>query len=249
MILCFFRSRQPGVAVLRGVGTVALVFGVALAAGCATSPFDPAKAGPFFTPTNHVGAPNLPAGLRRVVLLPVAGGTVTTPEMAASFDPVFAEALQRTNRFEIVALSRETCRKYFGAEEFSSVTALPHDFMAVIRREFAADAVLFVDLTACQAYRPLSLGVRGKLATVEDTQLLWGFDAVFSAADPAVANSARRFFLKTDRADVPADLSPAALQSPSRFGAYVAGATFATLPAVYAPPPPPIPNKKESVQR
>jgi hypothetical protein len=249
MISRFFRPCPAGAAALRGGRSLAFVFWLALAAGCVTSPFDPARAGPFFNPTNHVGADSLPAGLHRVVLLPVAAAGVTTPEMAAAFDPVFTEALQRENRFEVVALSREMCRKYFGAEEFSSAAALPHDFMAVVRREFAADAVMFVDFTVCQPYRPLSLGVRAKLATVEGTQLLWSFDAVFSAADPAVANSARRFFLKTDRSDVPADLSPAALQSPSRFGAYVAGATFATLPPVYAPPPPPQPpvSKKKGL--
>lgn len=206
---------------------------VTLGSGCSTvSAKNPAGRGPFFTPTNHSGVATLPATLRRVVLLPVSGGSVTTPEMAESFDRVFATALLEQNRFETVTLTRDECRRRFGVEEFSSTAALPHDFMQKLRRDFAADGVLFVDLTSLQAYRPLNLGVRAKLATIEDVHLLWNFDAVFSAADPAVANSARRHFLKKDGAGSPLDLSPSALQSPARFGAYVATAMFETLPPV-----------------
>jgi hypothetical protein len=123
---------------------------------------------------------------------------------------------------------------------------LPRDFMTVLRREYAVDAVLFVDLTALSPYRPIIIGVRAKLATVEGVHLLWNFDTVFSSADPAVANSARRHFLRADTTGVPADLSSSALQSPSRFGSYVAAATFATLPPVYTAAPPP---KMDAVPR
>jgi hypothetical protein len=207
---------------------------LACVVGCASlSSRDILGGGPFFAPTNYSGVPMLPATLRRVLLLPVSGGSVTTREMAESFDRVFATALLAENRFETVVLTRDECRRRFGVEEFSSTAALPHDFMQKLRRDYAIDAVLFVDLTSLQAYRPLNLGVRAKLATVEDVRLLWNFDSVFSAADTAVANSARRYFLKADGAGSPMDLSPSVLQSPSRFGGYVAAAMFATLPPVF----------------
>jgi len=57
--------------------------------------------------------------------------------------------------------------------------------MATLRRELAVDAVLFVDVTAFRAYAPLVLGLRGKLATIEGTRLVWTFDNVFSADEPA----------------------------------------------------------------
>ena len=47
-----------------------------------------------------------------------------------------------------------------GVEALSSAAALPADFLAVARRDFAADAVLFVDVTTFHAYPPLRLGVR-----------------------------------------------------------------------------------------
>lgn len=197
---------------------------------------DAARQGPFFTPTNYVGEPTL-GGLRRVVLLPIYSGTVAPAESAAALDPVMLSALQQENRFEVVTLSREDCVRRFHAEALSSAGALPHDFLPVLKREFAADAVLFVDVTTFQAYRPLVLGLRAKLATLDGTRLVWTFDQVFSADDPMVANAARNFFLGADRHGVPADLTRAALQSPGRFAAYAAATMFATLPPVTLPPP------------
>ena len=90
--------------------------------------------------------------------------------------------------------------------------------------------MLFVDLTAYRAYRPLTLGVRAKLATVDQTRLLWTFDEIFSMDDPGVANSVRKFYHGADASGVPLDPGRGALQSPSKFAAYVAAATFNTLP-------------------
>ena len=208
--------------------------------GCISPPVhDSARRGPFFTPANHAGDAQLPANLRRVVLLPVAGGSAADAESAAAFDPIFIAELQKQNRFEVVSLTREDALRRFRTPEFLSTAALPHDFLAMLKREHAADAVMFVDVTAYKAYRPLVLGVRAKLALLDpeaEVRLVWTFDNVFAAADPAVANSARHHFLDSDRGGIPADLTPAVLQSPSRFAAYVAAATFATLPPVYTPP-------------
>ena len=211
--------------------TLALLLG-----GCVhPGPQDPARVGPFFVPTNHVGEPTL-GGLKRVVVLPLWSGPATPPESAAALDDVFLGALQKQNRFEVVALSREDCRRRFHSEALSSASALPHELLASLRREFAADAVLFVDLTVFQAYRPLALGLRAKLAAIDGSRLVWSFDNVFSADDPLVTNAARHHFIDRDRS-VPADLTPAVLQSPAHFAEYAATAMFATLPPVTLPPP------------
>ncbi len=232
-------SRRVRPAALSLVGAGLLL----LASGCQTPAYDdPARVGPFFTPTNHSGDASLPPTLRRVVLLPVYGGALADGETAAALDAVFATELQRQNRFEVVVLDRAECRRRFGAEEFSSSAALPRDFLTKIRRDFAADAVIWIDLTAFRAYRPVAIGVRAKLATLKETRLVWTFDNVFSSDDPTVANSARHHFIDQTHASVPADLTRAVLQSPTRFATYVASATFATLPPVYLAPAP-IPAK------
>ncbi|MCX6943445.1 MAG: hypothetical protein NT173_01545 [Opitutales bacterium] len=224
-------GRPPRARRCAGPALLTSLLALGLWAGCLTPPGDgAANPGPGFTPVNYVGDPVLPRSVRRVVLLPLAGATVAPAASLAALDPVLAAALQRQNRFEVVALPRLECLRLFSAEELSSVAALPANFMAVLRREYAADAVLLVDVTVFRAYRPLAIGLRAKLATVQEVRLVWTFDTLFSAADPAVAASARRHFLAGGRREGPADLSPAALQSPSLFAGYAVEAMFATPP-------------------
>lgn len=211
---------------------LAAVAALAATAGCASGPsaLDPARHGPFFVPTNVARDDRLPADLRRVVLLPVHVGRVATPETAVELDAALLAALQQQLRFEVVVLSREDCRRMFGATEFSSAEALPHGFLDRIVAEHGAEAVIFADLTVHRPYPPLALGLRAKLATAgRDVRLIWAFDEVFAADDATVANSARHYHRQGDRPQ-PFDLSTAALQSPSRFAAYAADAMFSTLP-------------------
>lgn len=205
-----------------------LILGTTLAvmagAGCSTSRVSVNGIQPApFVPANHAGVDQLPDTVRRVIFLPASGGT-------DALDQVLIAAVQRRNRFEVVPLSRLECMRRFRREEFSSVAALPPGFFATLKREFDADAVLFIDVTAERSYRPLVLGLRGKLATIEDVRLLWTFDNVYSLADPAVAVAARRHYLAGEGASEVADRSAAILQSPRRFAAYAADSTFATLP-------------------
>ena len=204
-----------------------------LLAGCETvhEPFaHKAKAPQFFTPTNFTGDTRLPVNLHRVILLPVYGGSIVPPETSSSIEEIFATELQKQMRFEVVRFSRDDCQRDFGVPELSSVGALPHDFLATLGRQYAAEAVLFIDVTAYRGYRPLVLGIRSKLATVEQTRLLWSFDEIFSADDAAVGNSVRHFYGSADPSGIPVDASRAGLQSPGKFAAYVAAATFNTLP-------------------
>lgn len=228
-----FFQRPVLVAALIGAGVLAVL------SGCMTPAIDDvARTGPFFKPVNHAGDASLPASLHRVVVLPLSAPAGSTSDAVAAFDSVFAAELLKQNRFEVVTVSRNEFLRRFGAEALGSAAALPHDLLSWLQREYAPDAVLFIDLTTFRAYHPLALGVRAKLASIDGSRLIWTFDNVFSAADPAVANSARRHFLESDRGGVPADMSFSVLQSPSQFAAYVAAATFATLPPVYTTPPP-----------
>lgn len=185
--------------------------------------------GPNYTPVNHRGDSRLPASLQRVAVLPVHGGAVASGESAQALDAVLLSALQQQMRFEVVVLSREECHRLFGADDFSSVAALPHGFLDKIADHYAVDAVLFTDITVYKPYRPLALGLRAKLATVRDVRLVWAFDEVFSAEAPSMRNSVRSYYRKGDR-PAPSDPVPAVLQSPVRFGAVAADLMFRTLP-------------------
>ncbi len=202
-------------------------------AGCnsTTSDFTEALAGPrpAYTPVNHRGDARLPDDLQRVAVLPVHGGAVARPESVQALDRVLVSALQQRQRFEIVPVSREDCRRLFGAADFSSVGALPHGFLDAIARHYAVDAVLFTDLTVYNPYQPLAVGFRAKLATARDVRMVWAFDEVFSATDPRMRTSIRDH--QRSAVDAPlVDPVPATLQSPVRFGAVAAELMFGTLP-------------------
>lgn len=220
----------PVVAVLALVVTVLLTGCYSPPARVAVQIETAASPVPPHAPVNHVGVAHLPPEVRRVVLLPVSGGALVTPEAAAALDPLFAAALQRRMRFEVVPVSRAWCRRYFGADEFSSAAALPHDFLTRLATDHAADAVLFVDVTAYRDHRPLTLGLRAKLAAVAGPRLLWSYDEILSTDDAAVAARAREYARATARPDGPVDLSHGVRQSPSRFAAFAADTVFGTLP-------------------
>lgn len=185
---------------------------------------------PPLNPVNHKGDSRLPADLHRVAVLPVCGSELAGEESAQGLDTVLREALQRQMRFEVVVVSREECRRLFGAPEYSSVGALPHGFLDKLAAHYGVDAVLFTDLTVYRAYQPISIGLRAKLAGVRDVRLVWAFDEVFSAEDPRMQSSVKLSAKARNGIVSISDPSPAVLQSPARFGAVAADIMFGTLP-------------------
>ncbi|MGC4072501.1 MAG: hypothetical protein QM760_08290 [Nibricoccus sp.] len=227
---------------LRFLLLAAFIFGLS---GCAQLPErDGAKAGPFFTPTNVKSTvTQLPANIRRVLLLPVSAEGLAIPEDNLNrIDAAFLTELNRVARFEIVTLTRDELAHVTGARQLNSTAPLPPGFidrLFNIYNQYAADAVVFVDLTSYSAYPPLTLGVRARLAPIRQTEILWAADVLYSAADISVANSARRYSLSLGKSSGPTDLSHTILQNPTRFASYAAAATFATLPPRFTPEPTP----------
>lgn len=218
--------RRSFVIVAAGLGAAFLL------AGCELTPDlnDPVRFGPYYTPRNFAGEKRMPAEVRRVLVLPVALGELGPEETAITLDAAVTQALQVQQRFEVVSLPRAELRRLFGTTEISSTAALPHGMLDELAKRFAVDAVLFTDVTVFHPYRPQSIGLRSKLATTRDVRLVWTFDEVISASDPAVANSARRQPFVEAQGRSPVDLSPATLLSPSRYAAFAAGEMFRTLP-------------------
>jgi len=204
-------------------------------AGCASTrgsgkaPEQP-KPSATYHPRNFAGEKTLPENLMRVVVLPVHGGDYAAPETCEYLDPIITTALEQQERFEVVTLSRQDCGKNYGTADLSSTDSLPADFLARLGSEYGAQAVLFVDVTAFAPYRPLTLGIRAKLASIADRRLIWSFDDVFCCLDPAVVTGLRRFYTRNSMAGAPVDLSSDDLISPRRFAAYAADAVFQTLP-------------------
>jgi hypothetical protein len=192
---------------------------------------DGARAGPFFEPTNITSSDALPAHVRRVLLLPLAAdGATISEENLDRLGGVILTELNRTGRFETVTLSRDHLARLTGTRQLPSTAQMPSGFLDRlfnIYNEYAADAILLVDITSYTPYPPLTLGIRAKLAHIRDSDILWAADLLFSAADPSVANSARRYALTLGTSP---HLDHSILQNPTRFAGYAASATFQTLP-------------------
>ena len=196
--------------------------------GVDKSPQYPHGAG--FIPRN-VYRPNGVLGLRRVVLLPPYDALANT-DRRQDLDRDFASELSALNHFEVIQINRNELISLCGRDQINSSEPLPPRLAAALRGEYAADAVMFVDITQDDPYRPITLGVRAKLVDARGgLSILWSCDTVFNAGDPAVATSARRYQLDSGRQDFPTDQDGSSvLLSPARFARYAANATFATVP-------------------
>lgn len=168
--------------------------------------------------------------LHRVVLLPAYDARAENTRRQ-DLDFAFSAELGTTGRFEVVPVSRNELISICGRDQINSTEGLPPQLVAVLCREYAADAVMFVDITQDDPYLPMTLGVRAKLVDARGSlSVLWSCDTVFNAGDPAVAASARRFQLDTGRQAFPADQDGSSvLINPVRFARYTANAVFRTL--------------------
>ncbi|MDX2186041.1 MAG: hypothetical protein SFV32_03840 [Opitutaceae bacterium] len=213
-----------------------LLLTLAAFTSCADLPKpDPLAIGPFYEPTNvRKNVLHLPLDVRRVLLVPLASTGPSIPEENMNaMDAVFQTELNRTQRFEVVALNRDQLADLIGRRQVSSTEVIPALFVEKILRtdnRFGADAVLFVDVTDFKAYPPVSIGVRSKLIRISDMSVLWAADLNLAADDRRVINSARKYARHLGSDAGPVDLSHTVLQSPTRFAAFAAHTTFGTLP-------------------
>jgi hypothetical protein len=172
----------------------------------------------------------LPVTVRRVVVLPVFWAGDSHSPFVADLDNILMMSLQRTNAFELVPISRAQMFHLFGRNQFSSVQVLPDDLMSTIRNMYAADAVMFIDLTVNRPYRPLALGFRARIVDLRNMTAVWAADSLFDSSDPAVAGAAMDYATRTTFNPYPVNNTGGILQSPRAFAAFAADTLFATLP-------------------
>ena len=185
---------------------------------------------PKYVPRNVTSTAKLPLDVRRVVVLPIYWDRDANADFVTDLDIIMQLSLQRTGAFELVPVSRQQMYKLFGVYQYSSVQILPDNLIRTLVADYAADAVLFTDLTVNRPYRPISIGLRVKLVKKDDLSIIWAVDALFDSADPAVADSALEFSGKSTFNRYPVDRSGGILQSPRAFAGFVADSLFKTLP-------------------
>ena len=198
------------------------------AIGCRTLPGSPERQGAPGRQFSNVFSTSLPASVRRVAMLPIYSPQ-TIGDAQRDLDTIFSSELTKMLRFEVVPISRSDLAAYAHREQIASSDIVPPEVFAAIREKSGADAVLFTDITHYRAYRPISIGVRAKLIDIRSLQPVWSIDSVLDSANSRVADAAREYGSDGSRSDRPAQ-SELVLQSPRRFGAFVAHQIFSTLP-------------------
>jgi len=202
-----------------------------LFSACESVPkLDGAKVGPFYKPANFQGLTSMPEKLRRVVILPISDDGRVQEETLSRLDESLIRAINQSQRFECVPVSREDLHRLTRLRSVRSVDVLPHDFLQRLASSYGADGVLFTDITRFDPYPPLSLGVRCKLVLIQDISMVWSIDESFDASKAPVTNAARHYWIELSPPGTPADLSHTGLQSPSKFASYAFSACFETLP-------------------
>lgn len=205
--------------------------------GCATPPPNvQSRPSPPATATdaplsNLYTVETLTDDIRRVVVLPVHYDAFQE-DIHDYLDELWAQAVQRQNRFEVVVLDRETIADWSGQSQWSSTIALPAKLHNQIERIYQPDAVLLCDLTRLESYQPLEIGLRAKLFRWDDGAFIWGVDGVWTQqpggsvhAEPSALEKIFKFSRKNPQNNL--DLSTI---SPRYFYYHLVESVALTLP-------------------
>ncbi len=209
-----------------GIG-FALVLGAIVWGGCASKPIGCQTARSI---NSYRAAPQLPAQVRRVAVLPVTtdAADLTTEDGRDALEPVLYTELRKRAVGDLIVVTREELRNLTGKREWTIAEALPQDFFERLHQATDCDAVVFCHLTYFRAYPPLGVGWKMQLVDAQK-RILWAVDEVFDAGDPAVSAAARGYYARHFRGAL--DDTNSILMSPRHFGQYAAAAALETLPS------------------
>jgi hypothetical protein len=156
----------------------------------------PADGSASTRPANvYVSSPVLPAGLKRVVVLPLAneGSSQDLASGCETLAPVLQAQLVKAARFETVNADPNTLRGCTGKLSWTGDEVLPADFFSNLKNVYACDGVLFSQVTVFRASPPLAVGWRLKLVDASNGNILWAADEIFDAANLDEAKEAQQY--------------------------------------------------------
>lgn len=206
---------------------------VILCAGCATPPkIADIVIGPDYEVTNYNRRdPVLPPEVRTVAVLPITGNLDTlTSEGKEYLEEVAKSELDKLGRFEAIYLTREQLKLWSGKESWRSDEVIPRPMLEKLKKETAAQGILFIHLSNYNPYPPLMIGWKMKLVRADSMEVLWAIDEVFDAGEESVSNSARRFSKNRVPTNPVLTDSRTVLLSPTIFARYSLTASLATIP-------------------
>jgi hypothetical protein len=168
-------------------------------------------------------------GVQRVVMMPVHAPNVGLSS-EHDIDEQFLSKLTATQLFEVVSISREDLARRFGRRSFSSAEPLTNTLFQYIQETSEADAVVFFDITTYHPFRPIKIGVRGKMIQLPDKEVLWALDELYDSANRKTSKEAVAYEKRYLSGLESSKGHDSILISPIRFTAYAAEKSLLSLP-------------------
>lgn len=167
--------------------------------------------------------------IQRVAMMPVHAPNVgLTSER--DIDEQFISKLTATQLFEVIFINREDLSRMFGQRSFSSAAPLTDSLFKYLKETTDADAVVFFDITSYQPFRPIKVGVRGKIIRLPDKTLLWAVDELYDSAIRKTSKDAVAYEKKYLSRFETSKKYDSILISPIRFTAFAAEKSVLSLP-------------------
>ena len=171
----------------------------------------------------------LPADFAKVAVLPVHHKLDSSAEVSF-IDGTLINELNGKARLEAVPVSKDALLQLTGERYLASTDPLPPDLLALLRSKYGADGVLLTDITHYYPYKPISIGLRCKLADASTGEILWSADTVYNSGNQEIQVAALHFQKKKSGSPFPLEDSGSILQSPRYFSRFVASSVLDTLP-------------------
>lgn len=182
-------------------------------------------------PTNLHAVERFPGNFQRVVVLP-CHYEHEDGKVLDYVDSVFRQELTKQRSFEPVFISRPELARMVGKTQLTPQEKLPENFLVrLISKHPGVDGVMFLEVFSYRPYKPLALGVRGKLVDLRSGDFIWAIDETFDAGNASVIVAAENFQQREQVTTFSRHSHGSVLSSPRAFAKYVADATFGTLPS------------------
>ena len=178
--------------------------------------------------TNVYQKAPLPMSMNRVALLPMYRGRYEHHDFEGIEENFRLELIKRS-LFEVVSLTPEEMSTLFSEPRYSSIEYLPADLLTKLSTKYGIDGLLLLDVNYFKPYEPVGLGIRAKLIHGHTGKIVWAADEVFDASNPAVSNSARKYYKTESIIQFPLHNTQTILHSPNRFSKYVAHSLFSAI--------------------
>jgi len=185
--------------------------------------------GKAYQPVNIFADPVLSAEFQTVLVLPFAK-TGLSFEWMPAVESAMISSLRKAGRFNIVVLPAEALYDLTGSHEIPMASPVPASVLEVAWQQYQADGVLQMEVTAFRPYKPMEIGVQGRLFQTAGNRVIWSCDEFFDAGNQAVVTGARKYAETYLDQRYPLQSSYSALLTPQRFGGYVGHVLFETLP-------------------